>query len=257
MDKNLATLTKPSFLAGLNQEQLQAAEILDGPLLVLAGAGTGKTRVLVSRIANLLLTGKAAPGEILSVTFTNKAALEMTERVNKLTSATGMWLGTFHALAVKILRRHADYFGLESSFTIIDIDDQIRLVKKILTSFDIDEKKFPAKLVLNVIQKWKDLGLTPSKLTSSDLTNPVFSIAEKVYKEYQTRLRAIDSVDFGDLLLYNVELFVKNPQILDFYQKLFKYILVDEYQDTNAIQYSWLRMLADGHKNICCVGDED
>lgn len=249
-----------SYLLDLNDKQREAVETLDGPLLVLAGAGTGKTRVLTSRIAHILQTQKAWPGQILAVTFTNKAAFEMKERISNLIGRTveGLWLGTFHSLCVRILRRHAERVGLKTNFTILDTDDQLRLLKQLIKAENLDEKKWPPRLVLSTISLWKDRALSPQQVSSSDTAsyssdNP----CQKLYTLYQERLKILNAVDFGDLLLSTLELFKNNPDVLDYYQKQFHYILVDEYQDTNVAQYLWLRLLAMGHNNICCVGDDD
>jgi DNA helicase-2/ATP-dependent DNA helicase PcrA len=249
------------YLDSLNEGQRAAAEALDGPVLVLAGAGTGKTRVLTTRLAHLLVTGKArSPGEILAVTFTNKAAREMKDRVAALLnrpSVEGWWLGTFHAVAVRILRRHAEVVGLKSNFTILDTDDQIRLVKQILQAENVDEKKWPARAMLAIIERWKDRGLTPERVSAGDAGDFARGRAVELYKAYQERLKTLNACDFGDLLLHNLTLFQSQPEILADYHRRFRYILVDEYQDTNVSQYLWLRLLAQGHKNICCVGDDD
>jgi DNA helicase-2/ATP-dependent DNA helicase PcrA len=249
------------YLSALNEGQRAAAEALDGPVLVLAGAGTGKTRVLTTRLAHLLVTGKArSPGEILAVTFTNKAAREMKDRVAALLnrpSVEGWWLGTFHAIAVRILRRHAEVVGLKSNFTILDTDDQIRLVKQILQAESVDEKKWPARAMLAIIERWKDRGLTPERVSAGEAGDFARGRAVELYKAYQERLRRLNACDFGDLLLHNLTLFQSQPEILADYHRRFRYILVDEYQDTNVSQYLWLRLLAQGHKNICCVGDDD
>jgi DNA helicase-2/ATP-dependent DNA helicase PcrA len=248
------------YLQHLNTEQMQAVQTVEGPLLVLAGAGTGKTRVLIARIAHLMLTGRAYPSQILAVTFTNKAAREMTRRLTESTDhqANSVWLGTFHSIAAKILRRHAELVGLKSDFTIIDMDDQVRLLKSIMISHHVDDKKFAPKTMLGLIQKWKDQGLLPDKVPASEAQQSVYhSKAFQLYKEYQQRLTALGVADFGDLLLHNLTLFLQHSDILAEYHRRFKYILVDEYQDTNVAQYLWLRLLAQGHKNICCVGDDD
>ncbi|MCC7260646.1 MAG: UvrD-helicase domain-containing protein [Alphaproteobacteria bacterium] len=244
-----------TYLDTLNPEQRQAVETTEGPLLVLAGAGTGKTRVLTTRLAHLLLTGRARAGEILCTTFTNKAAREMKERVGRILghSADGVWLGTFHALCTRILRRHAELMALDPQFIIIDADDQTRLVKQIMAAQNIDDKKFPARAFLGIIQSWKDKGLPPEKVQADHNNGPALAI----YTAYQQRLRASNAVDFGDLILYNLQLFAAHPDVLQEYSARFRYILVDEYQDTNIAQYLWLRMLALAHKNICCVGDDD
>lgn len=266
-DENL-----PDYVRRLNPPQREAALTTEGPLLVLAGAGTGKTRVLTTRIAHLIETKRAWPGQILAVTFTNKAAREMVERVQKLLLAhapadraeanpqgmtSGMWLGTFHAIGARILRRHPEAVGLTSSFTILDADDQLRLLKAIINEHDINDKRFPPKAMMAVIQSWKDRGLTPEKVTAAYLDNPSAEVAHRIYATYQQRLLNSNTCDFGDLLLHNLTLFQKQPDVLQEYCRKFKYILVDEYQDTNVSQYLWLRLLAFEHQNICCVGDDD
>lgn len=246
-------------LQGLNPEQQEAVQATEGPLLVLAGAGTGKTRVLTARIAYILLTQRAFPSQILAVTFTNKAAREMVERISVMVdkASEGLWLGTFHAIAARILRRHADKAGLRDNFTIIDTDDQIRLLKQILIEHNVDEKKWSAKALLSIIQRWKDRGLTPDKITAAESSNFAFGKATQFYKEYQSRLLSLNAVDFGDLLLHNISIFTQHPEILGEYHRRFRYVLVDEYQDTNVAQYLWLRLLTNTSKNICCVGDDD
>ncbi|WP_420349799.1 ATP-dependent helicase [Pelagibius sp.] len=249
------------YLDALNEGQRAAVEALDGPVLVLAGAGTGKTRVLTTRLAHLLMTGRArSPGEILAVTFTNKAAREMKDRVAALLerpSVEGWWLGTFHAMAVRILRRNPEAVGLRSNFTILDTDDQIRLVKQILQAESVDEKKWPARALLSIFERWKDRGLTPEKVSAGEAGDFARGRAVELYAAYQERLRTLNACDFGDLLLHNLTLFQNEPEVLADYHRRFRYILVDEYQDTNVAQYLWLRLLAQGHKNICCVGDDD
>ena len=249
----------PSYLDGLNPEQRQAVEALDGPLLVLAGAGTGKTRVLTTRLAHILATGRARPGEVLAVTFTNKAAREMIGRVERLIgrSAAGLWLGTFHAIAARILRRHAEIAGLKPDFTILDADDQVRLLKQLVQAANIDEKRWPARTLSIIIQRWKDRGLTADKVAGADGADFANGRAPALYKAYQERLRAVNAADFGDLLLHNLTLFTRQPDVLADYQRRFRYLLVDEYQDTNVAQYLWLRLLAQAHHGICCVGDDD
>ena len=247
------------YMDGLNEAQLEAVETIDGPVLVLAGAGTGKTRALTTRIAHILHQNRARPFEILAVTFTNKAAREMQNRIGSIIgpAVTGMpWLGTFHSVCVKILRRHAELVGLRSSFVILDMDDQLRLIKQLLKFHDIDEKRWPAKLMASLIDRWKNRALTPDKLTPEEKAQ-FNGFGQQIYAEYQARLRTLNAVDFGDLLLLTIELFKNNGDILAEYHQRFKYILVDEYQDTNVAQYLWLRLLAQGSKNICCVGDDD
>ncbi len=251
---------EPAYLKTLNAEQRAAVEATDGPLLVLAGAGTGKTRVLTTRLGHLLATGKAWPGQILAVTFTNKAAREMKDRIGGLIGGVveGMtWLGTFHSIGVKILRRHAELVGLKSDFTILDTDDQIRLLKQIIGAHGIDEKRWPARLLAGCIDGWKNRGLTPDKVPAGEAQSYGNGKGRDLYAEYQQRLKILNAADFGDLLLECLRLFQDNPDVLADYQRRFKYMLVDEYQDTNVAQYLWLRLLAQGHRNICCVGDDD
>jgi DNA helicase-2/ATP-dependent DNA helicase PcrA len=251
-----------SYLESLNPTQREAVEALDGPVLVLAGAGTGKTKVLTTRLGHLLSTGRAHPGEILAVTFTNKAALEMKKRVSAMLdgrSVEGWWLGTFHSLAARMLRRHAEIVGLKSNFTILDEDDQLRLIKQLLEAENIDSKKWPPRLLLSFIQRWKDKGQLPEQVTAADAGDIAGGILPRMYRDYQERLRILNACDFGDLLLHILTIF-RDPKYVDIlaeYQNRFKYILVDEYQDTNTGQYLWLRLLAQKHKNICCVGDDD
>jgi len=249
----------PSYVETLNPEQRMAVEETDGPVLVLAGAGTGKTRVLTTRLAYIMDQGLAYAGEIMAVTFTNKAAMEMKERVAQILGrpVEGWWLGTFHALAARIVRSHAEVVGLTSNFTIIDTDDQLRLLKQIMEAEFIDEKKHPARNLMGVIQRWKDRGVTPDKLSPSEGAAYADGAASRIYKIYQERLRLNNACDFGDLLLHVLTIFAEQPQILEQYQRRFRYILVDEYQDTNVSQYLWLRLLAKQHRNICCVGDDD
>ena len=247
------------YLDDLNPAQRAAVEALDGPVLMLAGAGTGKTKALTSRIVHLLSTGRARPNEILSVTFTNKAAREMKNRVGLLLGQTveGMpWMGTFHSICVKLLRRHAELVGLKSNFTILDTDDQIRLIKQVLSVNNIDEKRWPARQMAVIIDHWKNRAWTPAKVPSAE-AGAFNNRGTEIYDQYQRRLRELNAADFGDLLLHMVTIFQAHPDILEQYQRWFKYILVDEYQDTNVAQYLWLRLLAGGHKNICCVGDDD
>ena len=247
------------YLDGLNPAQREAVEVLDGPVLMLAGAGTGKTKALTTRIAHLLNTGRARPNEILAVTFTNKAAREMKNRVGTLLGQTveGMpWLGTFHAICVKMLRRHAELVGLKGNFTILDTDDQVRLMKQLIVAAGIDEKRWPARQLAHIIDGWKNRAWTPENVPVGE--GAAFDNAAVVlYREYQERLATLNATDFGDLLLHVVTILQSNEDILAQYQRWFRYILVDEYQDTNVAQYLWLRLLAAGHRNICCVGDDD
>jgi DNA helicase-2/ATP-dependent DNA helicase PcrA len=247
------------YLARLNPEQREAVEAVDGPVLVLAGAGTGKTRVLTTRFAHILLQGKAAPGQVLAVTFTNKAAKEMRERVGHLLNrpAEGLWLGTFHALCARMLRRHAELVGLTSGFTILDSDDQLRLLKQVMEAAHIDPKRWAPQALMGMIQRWKDRGLTPDRVTAAEEGDFAGGQSRNLYAAYQTRLKQLNTADFGDLLLHMTEILRTQPDILADYHRRFRYILVDEYQDTNLVQYLWLRLLAQGHKNICCVGDDD
>ena len=246
------------LLSSLNEAQRQAVEAVEGPVLVLAGAGTGKTRVLTTRIAHILLNRYAFPGEILAVTFTNRAAREMAERVRALTGVSqAMWMGTFHSLCARILRRHAERLGFTGNFSILDDDDQLRLIKAILRDKNIDEKSLPPKLAHAVIQNWKDQGLTPEKLTAAVDRQALSGRGPEIYREYQARLKSVNAMDFGDLILHVLTLFAAHDEVLKEYSQRFRYILVDEYQDTNVAQYLWLRLLALAHKNICCVGDDD
>jgi DNA helicase-2/ATP-dependent DNA helicase PcrA len=249
----------PDYLSRLNAEQREAVEALDGPLLVLAGAGTGKTRVLTTRFAHLLMTQRAFPGQVLSVTFTNKAAREMRERVSAILGrpAEGLWLGTFHALCARMLRRHAELVGLTSGFTILDTDDQMRLLKQVMDAAGIDLKRWPAQGLMAQVQRWKDRGLAPDRITPAEDTDYAGGRARALYAAYQSRLRDLNCADFGDLMLHMVEILRGHPEVLADWHRRFRYILVDEYQDTNLVQYLWLRLLAQGHRNICCVGDDD
>jgi DNA helicase-2/ATP-dependent DNA helicase PcrA len=247
------------YLAPLNNEQRQAVEALDGPLLVLAGAGTGKTRVLTTRFAHILLSRKAFPNQVLAVTFTNKAAREMRERVAAILGqpAEGLWLGTFHALCARMLRRHAEHAGLSANFTILDQDDQLRLLKQVMDAMRIDTKRWTPGSVMSLIQRWKDRGLIPARVGTEAADDGATAVAREVYANYQARLLALNAADFGDLILHVTEILRTQPDVLAQYHRTFRYILVDEYQDTNLVQYLWLRLLAQGHKNICCVGDDD
>ena len=252
--------TTPPYLNGLNPEQRQAVEAMDGPVLVLAGAGTGKTRVLTTRIGHIIATGRARTHEILAVTFTNKAAREMKERIAVLIGpvAEGMpWLGTFHSISTKILRRHAELLGLKSSFTILDTDDQVRLMKQVLQAENVDDKRWPARGLANLIDSWKNRGLEPKQVPAGEASAFGNGKGGILYAAYQARLKALNAADFGDLLLETLRLFRENPDVLAQYQGRFKYMLVDEYQDTNVVQYLWLRLLAQGRHNVCCVGDDD
>ncbi len=248
------------YLDGLNPEQRAAVEAVDGPVLVLAGAGTGKTRVLTTRLAHILATGRARPWELLAVTFTNKAAREMRERITQLIgpSAEGLrWLGTFHSVAAQILRRHAELVGLKSSFTILDTDDQERLLKQLIEAEGIDAKRWTPRLLAGLIDQWKNRGYTPETLPPSEGGEFASGKGAALYGMYQARLRALNACDFGDLLLHNLTLFARHPDVLAEYHARFRFLLVDEYQDTNVAQYLWLRLLAQASRNLCCVGDDD
>lgn len=254
-----AMVPKMDYLVGLNPAQRQGVETLDGPVLMLAGAGTGKTKALMTRIAHLVFQGRANPDQVLAVTFTNKAAKEM--RVRLENSPFGIetpmrWMGTFHSISAKLLRRHAELVGLQSSFTILDSDDQLRLLKQLVVASDIDEKRWPPRMLAGIIDGWKNKALTPDKVPVAE-SGAFDGKGIDLYAAYQRRLRDLNAVDFGDILLHIVTIFQKHPDVLQMYQTRFRYILVDEYQDTNVAQYLWLRLLAAGHKNICCVGDDD
>ena len=247
------------YLKNLNEAQTQAVTHLEGPLLIVAGAGSGKTKVLTSRIAHIIAKKKAYPNQILSVTFTNKAAKEMQSRVSKIlgASATGLsWLGTFHSICAKLLRKHASAVNLNSNFTIIDTDDQIRLIKNICKAENIDIKQLAPRYVLAIIDRWKNKGHYPNEvvINSKDIYEKTIL---PVYKIYQQKLTDLNVCDFGDLILHVVKIFEKNEDIREMYSRNFKYILVDEYQDTNYIQSRWLNLLAQKNKNLCCVGDDD
>jgi DNA helicase II / ATP-dependent DNA helicase PcrA len=263
-----AGATASKYLNGLNPEQRDAVEALDGPVLVLAGAGTGKTRVLTTRIAHIISTGRAYPSQILSVTFTNKAAREMKERIGHLLGGVGEgmpWLGTFHSIGTKILRRHAELVDLRPDFTILDTDDQIRLMKQVIQAENIDEKRWPARVLASMIDGWKNRGLTPARVPKGEAEAFANGKGLKLYADYQARLKTLNACDFGDLLLECIRLLQENPGVLGQYQDRFRYILVDEYQDTNVAQYLWLRLLAQkpqvagakATQNVCCVGDDD
>ena len=252
-------MVNSDYLKNLNKAQKEAVTYLDGPLLIVAGAGSGKTKVLTTRIANIIKEKKAFPNQILAVTFTNKAAREMQTRVSKIlgSSAIGLsWLGTFHSICAKLLRKHASAANLNSNFTIIDSDDQIRLVKNICKSENVDVKKLSPKYILAIIDRWKNKGFYPDEVVINKK-----DVYEKtilpIYKIYQQKLTDLNSCDFGDLILHSVKILEKNTDVREIYKKNFKYIMVDEYQDTNFIQNKWLNLLVDNNKNICCVGDDD
>src|SRR5689334_24118125 len=292
-----AAASGPRYLDGLNPEQREAVETLDGPVLVLAGAGTGKTRVLTTRIAHILSQGRARPHEILSVTFTNKAAREMKMRLGQMLgqAVEGMpWLGTFHSIAGRILRIHAELVQLKSNFTVLDVDDQVRLLKQLLQAENIDDKRWPARMLAGLIDGWKNRGLTPAQVPAGEAAMFGNGKGGKLYASYQERLKILNAADFRDLLRENTRLLREHPDVLRQYQNRFKFILVDEYQDTNVAQYLWLRLLsqppsqsrpaplptvipgpldeaegapepdaalpaqatAGAPKNICCVGDD-
>lgn len=248
------------LLQGLNEEQSQAVMADDGPLLLLAGAGTGKTRALTTRIAYKIATQQAWPSQILAVTFTNKAAREMKERIGNMLgeAVEGMpWLGTFHSLSARILRAHAELVDLRPDFTILDMDDTLRLLKQLIKAENIDEKRWPARQISALIDSWKNRGWMPDDVPAGEAGFFGDGLGGKIYADYQKRLKVLNAVDFGDLLLESLRLFRENDAVLEEYQNRFKHILVDEYQDTNAVQYLWLRLLAQAHSNICCVGDDD
>ncbi len=251
---------EPPYLAMLNAPQREAVLTSEGPVLMLAGAGTGKTAALTARLAHLIHTRKAWPSEILAVTFTNKAAREMRERVRGLVgdAVEGMpWLGTFHSIGAKMLRRHAELVGLQSNFTILDTDDQLRLMKQLIVAEGLDEKRFTARALGGLIDSWKNRGLTPADIDAGQSALFADGKGRALYALYQARLKALNACDFGDLLLHVLVILKTHRDVLEGYQNRFKYILVDEYQDTNAVQYLWLRLLAQARKNICCVGDDD
>ncbi len=257
---SLAPDQEPPYLSGLNPPQREAVLTTEGPVLVLAGAGTGKTAALTARLAHLIATRRAYPSEILAVTFTNKAAREMKERVGRLIGAAveGMpWLGTFHSIGAKMLRRHAELLGLQSNFTILDTDDQLRVMKQLIQAEGLDEKRWPARQLAGLIDQWKNKGLTPADIGAEEGELYANGRGQTMYAAYQARLLALNACDFGDLLLLPLVLLRKDREVLTHYQTRFRYIMVDEYQDTNSAQYLWLRLLAQERKNICCVGDDD
>jgi DNA helicase-2/ATP-dependent DNA helicase PcrA len=248
------------YLAGLNPEQREAVEAIDGPVLVLAGAGTGKTRVLTTRLAHLLAIGKARPWQLLAVTFTNKAAREMRSRIGDIIGGQAedlRWLGTFHSIAAQILRRHAELVGLKSNYTIIDPDDQERLIRQLLEAENIDSKRWTPRHLAGLIDQWKNRGQGPDKLPPSEGAHFAAGKGHALYRLYQDRLKTLNACDFGDLLLHNLTIFTAHPEVLAEYHDRFRYLLVDEYQDTNTAQYLWLRLLAQKNRNLCCVGDDD
>jgi DNA helicase II / ATP-dependent DNA helicase PcrA len=253
-------MAAPPYLDGLNPEQREAVEALDGPVLVLSGAGTGKTRVLTTRLAHLLTAGRAKPWQVLAVTFTNKASREMRERVDRLLGpgAGGLeWLGTFHSISAKMLRRHAEFAGLKSSFTILDTDDQIRLLKQILDAAGIDEKRWTARHLAGLIDSWKNRALTPERVPPGESMGFAEGKGAALYAAYQARLKILNACDFGDLLVHMIAIFQAHPDLLADYHRKLRYLMVDEYQDANVAQYLWLRLLAQGSNNLCVVGDDD
>jgi DNA helicase-2/ATP-dependent DNA helicase PcrA len=255
-----ATQPEPPYLAGLNPPQREAVLTTEGPVLVLAGAGTGKTAALTARLAHLVYTRKAWPSELLAVTFTNKAAREMKERVGRIVgeAVEGMpWLGTFHSIGARMLRRHAELVGLKANFTILDTDDQLRLMKQLIQAADVDEKRWPARLLASMIDRWKNKGWTPDQVDAGEAEAYANGKGARLYALYQARLRDLNACDFGDLLLHMLVILKAHRDVLEHYQQRFRYILVDEYQDTNQSQYLWLRLLAQERRNICCVGDDD
>ena len=260
MSESAIPATEPAYLSGLNPPQREAVLTTEGPVLVLAGAGTGKTAALTARLAHLIATRKAWPSQILAVTFTNKAAREMKERVSAISGGAieGMpWLGTFHATGAKMLRSHAELVGLQSNFTIIDQDDQVRLIKQLITAANLDEKRWPARQFAGLIDRWKNRGWTPADIDAAESEAFANGRGQELYALYQERLRTLNTCDFGDLLLHMLVIFRKHPDVLEQYRQRFLYILVDEYQDTNAAQYDWLKLLAEPRGNLCCVGDDD
>jgi DNA helicase-2/ATP-dependent DNA helicase PcrA len=255
-----APSTEPGYLRGLNAPQREAVLTTEGPVLVLAGAGTGKTAALTARLAHLIATRRAWPSEILAVTFTNKAAREMKERVGRIVgdAVEGMpWLGTFHSVGARMLRRHAELVGLQSNFTILDTDDQVRLLKQLIVASDLDEKRWPARMLAGLIDRWKNRGWVPAQVDAGESEAYANGKGAELYARYQERLKALNACDFGDLLLHMLVILKTRRDVLEHYQQRFRYVLVDEYQDTNQAQYLWLRLLAQERKNICCVGDDD
>jgi DNA helicase-2/ATP-dependent DNA helicase PcrA len=248
------------LLSGLNPPQREAVLATEGPVLMLAGAGTGKTAALTARLAHIIRSRLAWPSEILCVTFTNKAAREMKERVGHLVgpAVEGMpWLGTFHAIAARMLRRHAELAGLQQNYTIIDTDDQLRVLKQLIQAEGLDDKRWPPRQLAQCIDRWKNKGLRPEDLDALENENFANGQGQKFYRLYQDRLKALNACDFGDLLLHMLTILRSHPEVLEQYRQRFKYIMVDEYQDTNQVQYLWLRLLAQPRHNICVVGDDD
>jgi ATP-dependent DNA helicase UvrD/PcrA len=250
----------PPWLAGLNPPQREAVLTTEGPVLVLAGAGTGKTAALTARLAHLIASRLAWPSQILAVTFTNKAAREMKQRVSQITGGAveGMpWLGTFHSVAARMLRSHSELVGLQSNFTILDTDDQLRVLKQLIQAAGLDEKRWPARQLAGLIDRWKNRGWTPQQIDAGESEGFANGRGADLYAQYQERLRSLNSCDFGDLLLHMLVIFRRHEDVLAGYRERFRYILVDEYQDTNQSQYEWLKLLAEPKRNLCCVGDDD
>src|SRR5206468_1116479 len=250
----------PAYLQVLNAPQREAVLTTDGPLLVLAGAGTGKTAALTARLAHLIATRKAWPSQILSVTFTNKAAREMKDRVSAISGGAieGMpWLGTFHSVAARMLRSHAELVGLKSNFTILDTDDQLRVLKQLIQASNLDEKRWPARQLAGLVDRWKNRGWTPAEVDVGESEAFASGRGAELYAQYQERLKTLNACDFGDLLLHMLVIFRTNGDVLAAYRDRFRYLLVDEYQDTNQAQYEWLKLLAEPRRNLCCVGDDD
>jgi DNA helicase-2/ATP-dependent DNA helicase PcrA len=251
---------EPPYLQGLNPPQREAVLATEGPVLVLAGAGTGKTAALTARLAHLIATRKAWPSQILSVTFTNKAAREMKERVSAISGGAieGMpWLGTFHSVAARMLRSHAELVGLHSNFTILDTDDQLRVMKQLISAANLDEKRWPARQLAGLIDRWKNRGWTPAQVDAGESESFAAGRGAELYAQYQERLKTLNVCDFGDLLLHMLVIFRRHSDVLEAYRDRFRYLLVDEYQDTNQAQYEWLKLLAEPRRNLCCVGDDD
>ena len=251
---------EPAYLEGLNPPQREAVLITEGPVLVLAGAGTGKTAALTARLAHLIATRKAWPSQILAVTFTNKAAREMKARISAISGGAieGMpWLGTFHSVAARMLRVHAELVGLHSNFTILDTDDQLRVLKQLISAANLDEKRWPARQLSGLIDRWKNRGWTPAQVDAGESEAFAAGRGAELYAAYQERLKTLNACDFGDLLLHMLRIFRAHSDVLDQYRERFRYLLVDEYQDTNQAQYEWLKLLAEPRRNLCCVGDDD
>ncbi len=260
MPESPQTTPGPPYLQGLNPPQREAVLTTEGPVLVLAGAGTGKTAALTARLAHLIASRKAWPSQILAVTFTNKAAREMKERVSAISGGAieGMpWLGTFHSVAARMLRAHAELVGLKSNFTILDTDDQLRVMKQLISASNLDEKRWPARQLAGLIDRWKNRGWTPSQVDAGEAESFGPGRGRELYAAYQARLKTLNACDFGDLLLHMLVILRTHADVLDTYRDRFKYILVDEYQDTNSAQYEWLKLLAEPRRNLCCVGDDD